>query len=69
MSKSKAVQVACAPNLYADLTLYRKTKGLGSDAEAMRELVLIGLSNVDSLGGDNQPSNRELLESILFHVT
>ena len=43
--------------------------GLGIDAEAVRELVLIGLSNVDPLGSDNKPSNRELLESILFHVT
>lgn len=69
MARNKTVQVACEPTLYEKIIAYRNMNKLSSDANAMRELALIGLRSLESEPVKGKPSDRELLESILFHVT
>lgn len=75
MARNKVVQVACAPALYNKISEYRCSNDFASDAEALRALALIGLHSLNSQGSVAQsdkiniPSDREVLESILYHVT
>jgi hypothetical protein len=51
---------------------YRRDDDITSDAEALRALALIGLHSLASRSvnvDDDKPSNRALLETILYHVT
>ncbi|MGI2025266.1 hypothetical protein [Shewanella glacialipiscicola] len=69
MARNKSIQVACEPKLYDKIIAYRKENKISSDANAMRELTLIGLNSLGVKRATNQPSDRDLLESILLHVT
>ncbi|WP_338729063.1 hypothetical protein V8687_23605 (plasmid) [Shewanella baltica] len=72
MARNKVVQVPCESKLYAKISAYRNSENLSSDANSVRQLVAIGLRSLEVSAvmiKPNQPSERELLESILFHVT
>lgn len=69
MARNKVVQVACEVNVYKKIREYRSDNNLSSDASAVRQLMLIGLETLSSHTDSNRPSDRELLENILFHVT
>ncbi|MGI2081536.1 hypothetical protein [Shewanella sp. S23-S33] len=69
MAKSKVVQVPCEAILYEKISAYRNTNKISSDASAMRQLALVGLRSLEGESVKGKPSDRELLESILFHVT
>ena len=68
MARNKAVQVACSPELYDKLVLYREDKNLSSDADAMRELTLFALRILEHSDNDDGLSNRQLMEIILTYV-
>lgn len=69
MAKSKVVQVPCEAILYEKISAYRNANKISSDASAMRQLALVGLRSLEGESVKGKPSDRELLESILFHVT
>lgn len=69
MAKSKVVQVPCESNLYQQICTFRQENNMLTDANAVRELIAIGLRTVRDEQIDGKPTNRELLESIHFHVT
>ena len=69
MAQSKAVQVACSPNLYEKLSAYRSEKKLSSDADAMRELTLFALRILEHADDKSEGiTTRELLEVLLENV-
>ncbi|AEG13609.1 hypothetical protein Sbal175_4398 (plasmid) [Shewanella baltica BA175] len=69
MARNKMIQVSCEPLIYEKVEAYRNLNKLSSDASAMRQLALIGLRSLESEPVKGRPSDRDLLESILFHVT
>lgn len=69
MARNKMIQVSCEPLIYEKVKQYRNVNKLSSDASAMRQLALIGLSSLDREPVKGMPTDRDLLESILFHVT
>lgn len=47
MARNKMIQVSCEPLIYEKVKQYRNVNKLSSDASAMRQLALIGLSSLE----------------------
>lgn len=69
VARNKVIQVACPADLYSKIASYKESKGLTSDADAMRALALFALRVIEhSENKDEGISTRELLEVMLENV-